>query len=155
FTLPSALILVVFALSLSLLAPSFLESSLHGLKIVAVSVVAQPVLGMARKLCPDYQRQAIALISAVIILNTDSVFIQIFVLMGAGLICVFFLSNEIPLPHVPIPSDKRRRGAFFIALFGGLLIITPLLRSLFENRGLDLFDSFYRAGALVFGGGHV
>jgi chromate transporter len=155
FTLPSALILIFFGLGITHLDLKDHQHWLHGLKVVAVAVVAQAILGMGKKLCPDKERITIALISSFIVLNFNSAYIQILVLICAGLVGFLYLKSTTDLPHDPIHQGRKSVGAIFIAVFLGLFVILPLLRAVFPNQTLHLFDSFYRAGALVFGGGHV
>lgn len=155
FTLPSAFILVLFGLGMAHIDSTAHQHWLHGLKVVAVAVVAQAVLGMGKKLCPDKERVTIAIVSSSIVLFIPSAFVQILVLVGAGIVGTFFLKTASKLPHRPIHTGRRRTGALFIALFLGLLFLLPILREMYPVQSLNLFDSFYRAGALVFGGGHV
>ncbi len=155
FTLPSALILIFFGLGITHLDLKDHQHWLHGLKVVAVAVVAQAILGMGKKLCPDKERITIALISSFIVLNFNSAYIQILVLICAAIVGFLSLKSTTDLPHDPIHQGRKSIGAIFIALFLSLLIVLPLLRAVFHNQTLHLFDSFYRAGALVFGGGHV
>lgn len=153
FTLPSAIILILFGLGMSHLDAGSHQHWLHGLKVVAVAVVAQAVLGMAKKLCPDKERATIAIISSVIVLFASSAMIQIIVLILAGIFGAFFLKPTNELPHEPLHKGRRRVGAIFLLLFIGFLVVLPMLRPIAQE--LKYFDSFYRAGALVFGGGHV
>lgn len=155
FTLPSAIILILFGLGLTHLDIAAHAHWLHALKVVAVAVVAHAVLGMGKKLCPDKERITIAVISSVIVLFANSALIQILVLILAGLFGVFFLKNTSELPHEPLHQGKKRVGAVFLTLFVALLLLLPVVRGLYPDQSIKLFDSFYRAGALVFGGGHV
>lgn len=153
FTLPSAIMLILFGLGMAQIDAGTHQHWLHGLKVVAVAVVAQAVLGMAKKLCPDKERATIAVISSVIVLFASSAIIQILVLLVAGLFGAYFLKSSNELPHEPLHKGRRRVGAIFLLLFFGFLVVLPMLRPIAQE--LKLFDSFYRAGALVFGGGHV
>lgn len=155
FTLPSAIVLILFALGLSHIDPSGHQHWLHGLKIVAVAVVAHAVLGMGKKLCPDKPRATLALAACVVVLVTGSAFIQVAVMLAAGIYGAFFLRASAELPHEPLHHGRRRVGAIFLAAFAILLFALPALRALYPAHALALFDGFYRAGALVFGGGHV
>lgn len=155
FTLPSAIILVLFGLGLTQIQLSAHQTWLHGLKVVAVAIVAQAFLGMWRKLCPDKERAGLAIISSIIILMTNSVLAQVLVLFGSGLLGIFFLRSSQNLPHETAPIIKRSTGLFFLILFFLLLTVLPILATVFDVQGLRLIDSFYRAGALVFGGGHA
>lgn len=155
FTLPSAVILICFGMGLTRLDSTAHLQWLHGLKIVAVAVVAQAVWGMGKKLCPDKERITIAIVSCVIVLLTGPALIQVLVLLMAGIFGVYFLKTTGELPHEPLHKGSRRNGAIFLLLFISLLFLLPILRPLFPFQALKLFDSFYRSGALVFGGGHV
>jgi chromate transporter len=155
FTLPSAIALALFGLGMAQLDSAAHQHWIHGLKVVAVAVVAQAVLAMGKKLCPDKERAIIALISSAIVLLASSVFIQVLVLIAAGLFGAFFLKTISELPHEPLHKGRKKIGAIFIGLFLGLLVLLPIFREIYPSQGLKQFDSFYRAGSLVFGGGHV
>jgi chromate transporter len=154
FTLPSALLMTAFAYGTRALSGPLGAAVVHGLKLVAVAIVAQAVYGMARTLCPDRERASIAGVSALIVLVSASALAQVgSILMGAsaGLwLCRAPAATAAAILGTPV---SRRAGiaalATFLLLLGGL----PLLRGL--SQGLALFDAFYRSGALVFGGGHV
>jgi chromate transporter len=154
FTMPSAMILVLFGLGLTHFDVSH-HSWLHGLKVVAVSVVAQAVLGMGKKLCPDKERISIAVTSSVVILFFHSAIAQLAVLFMAGVTGAFFLKSQSDLPHDSLHKGRRRIGAIFLILFFIILFLNPVLRNLYPIQEIKLFDSFYRSGSLVFGGGHV
>ena len=155
FTLPSAIILILFGLGLSHIDISYHQHWLHGLKVVAVAVVAQAVLGMGKKLCPDKERVTIAIVSSVIVLLVHSAIIQILVLVAAGIYGAYFIKPSSELPHEPYHKGSRKIGILFLIAFVTLLVLLPLLRAILQRQEINLFDSFYRAGALVFGGGHV
>ncbi len=159
FTLPSAILLVLFAYGAPGLSGSPAGAGLlHGLKLVAVAVVAQAVWGMARSLCPDRQRASIATLALVLALFAPTSLGQIGAIVLGGL-CGLRVCRTAPgaVVRAPPPSlDRpvsRRAGAGFLALFAALLLLAPLLRGL--GGGVAVFDAFYRSGALVFGGGHV
>lgn len=155
FTLPSAIVLVLLALGMTHFETGANQAWLHGLKVVAVAVVAQAVWGMGKKLCPDKERVTIAVVSSVIVLLLNSPVIQVLVLMIAGIFGAYFLKPTSELPHEPLHKGRRRIGAVFLSLFVAILFILPMLRPLYPIQELKLFDSFYRSGSLVFGGGHV
>lgn len=156
FTIPSAIILVLFGLGMTHLNLSSHEGWLHGLKVVAVSVVAQAVYGMGKNLCPDKERLSIAIIVSVIVLLLNSAIVQVLVLLIAGILGAYFFKDTKELPHVPMQSSLRKRsGTFFLILFGIILVTLPILRPILHIQLINLFDSFFRAGSLVFGGGHV
>lgn len=156
FTLPSAFVLIGFAMSTSFLQGDFASGFLHGLKLVAVAIVAQAVWGMAKSLTPDKTRAAIALMAIAIVVFASGAMAQI-AAIGAGALAGLWLCREnmknstgqLRFPVSPL------NGSIALALFLVLLIILPLLATADNYQGLALFDGFYRAGALVFGGGHV
>lgn len=156
FTLPSAVILVLFALGMTKFASQFNPSWLHGLKIAAVVVVAQAVWAMAVKLCPDKERASIALVAAIFVAASSSALGQVLVLFAAGLVGLIFLRKDQVLPHVPVTIKLNRFvGALMLVVFFVLLIVLPMLAKATGNQAVQMFDSFFRAGSLVFGGGHV
>lgn len=156
FTLPSAIALTIFALLTNDIHGVAQAGWLHGLLVVAVAVVAQAVWGMATKLCPDRPRATIALLAAIAILLWPVAMTQILILVAGGLLGWRFLrSAEIVKPSVlPLAVPRRLAIACWI-IFGSLLIGLPLLRLLVPDQALALFDTFFRTGSLVFGGGHV
>lgn len=155
FTLPSATALVLFALGIRGLDLSA-AGWLLGLKIAAVAVVAQAVWGMARTLCPDRERASIAIVAALIVTAWPTAWGQVLVIVVAGLVGLRLLpgSGDAGAPHARVPFG-RPLGLAALALFFVLLIALPILRYLTGSPALAVFDGFYRAGALVFGGGHV
>ncbi|MBU0922304.1 MAG: chromate efflux transporter [Pseudomonadota bacterium] len=156
FTLPSAIALTLFALGIATWGDALPGGVLQGLKIVAVAVVAQAVWGMARTLCTDAPRIAIALAAASTALLLPFIWSQVAVIATAGLIGVVFFRPATTEAHVALPVAVKRRAALTaLALFFALLMLLPLLASGTDNPLLALLDAFYRAGALVFGGGHV
>ncbi|MCW7465097.1 chromate efflux transporter [Leptospira levettii] len=155
FTLPSFLILVLFGLGLGTIDVANHKHWLHGLKVVAVAVVAQAILGMGKKLCPDKERLTIAIVTSVILLFFSSAVLQISLLTFSGLFGVYFLKSNETLPHESMHTGKKIFGFLFLALFFILLFLLPLIRNISNTTEVQYLDSFYRAGALVFGGGHV
>jgi chromate transporter len=142
FTLPSAVALVLFAYGMGALGGPTGAGLLHGLKLVAVAIVAQAVWSMAHTLCPDRERASIAVAAALIVLFGGSSIAQI-VAMASGGIAGFWLCRG--------EASSFAMLSVFILLLVGL----PVLRSLGISQGITLFEAFYRSGALVFGGGHV
>lgn len=156
FTLPSAIALTLFALGIATWGDALPGGILQGLKIVAVAVVAQAVWGMARTLCTDGPRIAIALAAASTVLLLPFIWSQAAVIATAGLIGLIVFRPATTEAHVTLPVAVKRRAALTaLALFFALLMLLPLLASGTDNPLLALLDAFYRAGALVFGGGHV
>lgn len=155
FTLPSVLMLILFAVVLQGLNISD-TGWLHGLKIVAVAVVAHAILGMAQTLTPDLKRKAIALFALVGTLLWQTAFTQIGVIVIAGFLgFLLYKDKKDDYDSVISFPVSRRFAVICLTLFFGLLIVLPILRELTSIHWIALFDSFYRSGALVFGGGHV
>lgn len=156
FTLPSALLLVLFALGLGRWGALLPEGVLHGLKIAAVAVVAQAVWGMGRSLCPDRPRLTLMALSCASVLAWPTAWTQVAVIAGAGLAGRALLKTEAVEGHERLPIAIGYRGALlFLTLFAVLLVCLPLAARLWPEQWLRLLDAFYRAGSLVFGGGHV
>lgn len=155
FTLPSALALTVFALTASGISGVVGQGALHGLKIVAVAIVAQAVCGMARSLCPDRLRASLA-VGAVILLAALPGAMGMMAAIALGAVAGWVLIPAAPAmtatAHPRLPVTKRQ-GVAALGLFMLLLLGLPMLAGL--SQGMAVADSFYRAGALVFGGGHV
>jgi len=156
FTLPSAIILVLFAYGAGALSGSAGAGLLHGLKLVAVAIVAQAVWGMARTLCPDRERASIAVVTALIILFSTSSVAQLGAILLGGVAGLWLCRQAPPSAagHVVMPVS-RRAGLAALTVFFVLLAGLPILQSFAIWPGIALFDAFYRSGALVFGGGHV
>jgi chromate transporter len=156
FTLPSAIALVHFANGVDALGNTLGSGWLHGLKVVAVAVVAQAVLGMMRSLAPDRERATLAVTAAVIVLAVPSAWGQIGAIVFGGVVGVVLPRNNAPTDHMALPfAVSRWTGACLLVLFFVLLIALPLLAASVPSQSIRLFDAFYRAGSLVFGGGHV
>ena len=155
FTIPSVIALILFALLLKGMNVSN-SGWIHGLKIVAVVVVAQAVIGMAKNLTPDLKRKFIALLALVCTLIWQTTFTQVGIICASAIIgYLFFKENEKGedlTVNVPL---SRGFAIICLTLFFGLLIILPILREVTSIKWIALFDSFYRSGSLVFGGGHV
>jgi len=156
FTMPSALIMFAFATSAAAFNGPVARGFLHGLKLVAVAVVAQAIWGMARTLAPDRARAGIALAATAIVTFFAGSFAQIAAIaLGAvaGLwLCrddVASVSGQLNFPVT------RRAGVTALAVFAALLLIPPAVATATGSEKLALFNAFYRSGALVFGGGHV
>lgn len=156
FTLPSAVVLALFA---TLLQGYDVTAAgwLRGLLVVAVAVVAHAVWGMARRLTPDRERQTLALLAAIGALTVQAATIQILLIGLGGVVGWLFLRTAVAPAEeqaagVPL---SRKTAAAVLVLFFLLLAGLPFLRHLYPVRWLAVADSFYRAGSLVFGGGHV
>jgi chromate transporter len=161
FTLPSALALILFALGVANFSGVAASGAVLGLKVVAVAVVAQAVWGMARSLCPDRLRSGLAIGAALLLLvlpgfGVAPAVVQVGVILLAGLLGRWLLK----LPAFDAPAAQQfgispRAGRLALLLFTVLLVGLPLLAAATGSRLIQLVDGFYRAGALVFGGGHV
>ncbi|MFP3392351.1 chromate transporter [Brevibacillus sp. SIMBA_040] len=155
FTLPSVLVLVLFAM--------FMQGSnlaqagwIHGLKIVAVAIVAHAVIEMGKKLAPDKKRATIAVLAAAATLLWQTAFGQVVVIVLAGLLgWSFYRSEQASVGQAIRVPIKRSVAVLCLTLFICLLVALPVLKGVLSIPWLAMFDSFYRAGSLVFGGGHV
>jgi chromate transporter len=155
FTMPSAILIVIFALGAESLG-SNIEGWLHGLQAVAVAVVALAVWQMAGKLAPDLPRGSLAIAAAIAALTLPSQVTTVSIVVAAGVIGYFALRHDdSPRPTVRLPASRRRTAVVATVVLLGLLAGLPLLRHLTGNQTVALFDAFYRSGALVFGGGNV
>jgi chromate transporter len=156
FTLPSAIALVLFAYGLSFDQGLLNSGWLHGLKVAAVAVVALAILGMARSLTPDRERATIAIIAAAIALAFPTALGQVGAI-AFGAAAGLALFRNLPSPeHAVFPiTVSRRTGALALVAFLVLLAGLPVAATLSRDHTISVIDAFYRAGALVFGGGHV
>ncbi|MCU1323394.1 MAG: chromate transporter [Acidobacteriaceae bacterium] len=155
FTLPSALLMLGLALGHRRMTSPLGVSLLHGLGLAAVAVVAQAVWGMQKALAPNWKRMGIAVGAAVILLGWQDGWAQ-----GAALLFGAFAGWEL-CRETEVPAGgwtlevSRKAGTWAAAIFAGLLLVLPLVSRVWPTGGASLFAAFYRAGALVFGGGHV
>lgn len=153
FTLPSALLMALFAMGLGLWPEAGQGGWITGLKLFVVAVVAQAVWQMGRSLCPDGPRLTIAVLVAVVLLTVGATWMQVLALVAAGAVgAALRLPQKQTEEVLSIPVQTRRPMVFF-AVFAGLLVLAfvPLAPGSLGWIGAEL----YRAGALVFGGGHV
>jgi len=158
FTLPSALLMIGFAYGVAAFGDVRGAGWLHGLKLAAVAVVAQAVWGMGKKLCTDRARVSLCLGSASLLLARPGAVTQIGV-MGCGGLAGWWLYRRT-IATAPPPAPERGRASHLVAggalaAFVALLVALPALAAATGSRPIAVFDSFYRAGSLVFGGGHV
>ncbi|HMM84250.1 chromate efflux transporter [Azohydromonas sp.] len=156
FTLPSAIALMLFAHGVAEWSALASSGAVHGLKVVAVAVVAQAVWGMAKALCPDRLRAGIAIAAALVVIAAPTSAGQITAIVLGGLVgrWALRLAHLSPATHQD-DGVGRRRGALLLALFVALLIVLPALAAAQTSPWLGAVAVFYQAGALVFGGGHV
>lgn len=155
FTLPSAVLLVLFAY---LFREYNIGSSgwINGLKVVAVAIVAQAVLGMGKNLAPDRSRATIVLISAVVSLMLPYPWIQVLLITLIGVLgALVYKSEEVKSEAHIHTGISSKTAAISLFLFFVLLVALPVLSSIYAYKWLQVIDSFYRTGSLVFGGGHV
>lgn len=156
FTLPSALMMFVFALAATMVSGAAGIALLHSLKLVAVSVVAQALWGMVQNLMPDRQRIGIGIVAFLVVGMSAGSFAQI-AAIGSGALSGLWLcrGKDAQLSNLMAFPVSRKSGAFALVLFAGLLVAAPIAASELASQGMALFNAFYRSGALVFGGGHV
>ena len=156
FTMPSALALILFAYGIAQYSHLAASGAVHGLKVVAVAVVAQAVWGMAKSLCPDRTRAALAIFSALLTLMLPSWLGQVGAILACGLIGWWMvkLAHEEPVPHIGY-GVTRTAGLAALVLFFALLFGLPLVVAATGSSLWALTEGFYRSGSLVFGGGHV
>jgi chromate transporter len=156
FTMPSAIALIMFGYGVLAFGDAVESGALHGLKVVAVAVVAQAVWTMAKSLCPDAKRATLAVAAAIGVLAIPSPFAQMGAILIGGLYGWVALRADIVTDHVDLGvriSKVVAITALFLFFTG--LIGLPVLASLYPSQTMALVDSFYRSGSLVFGGGHV
>ena len=156
FTMPSAIALIMFGYGVLAFGDAVESGALHGLKVVAVAVVAQAVWTMAKSLCPDAKRATLAVAAAIGVLAIPSPFAQMGAILIGGLYGWVALRADIVTDHVDLGvriSKVVAITALFLFFTG--LIGLPVLASLYPSQIMALVDSFYRSGSLVFGGGHV
>ncbi|MFP3567082.1 chromate efflux transporter [Paraburkholderia sp. SIMBA_030] len=161
FTLPSVLLLIGFAAIAPRLGGPVGGGLVHGLKLVAVAIVAQAVWDMARRLCPDHRRAAIALIAIAVLSMLTTVYAQL-VVIGLGAVLGLALCRTTTSSDTGRAAQdahefrvSRTVGVIALILFCVLLFGLPALVGLHAGQAVKVFEAFYRSGALVFGGGHV
>ena len=152
FTMPSVILMVAFALGVAQLGDISGAGWLAGLKAAAVAVVAQAVMGMAKGIVTDKLRAGVALAAFLVVLLVPHPLTQVGVI-ALGMLAGLALFNQEPKTgDTPAATGNRTVGAAALAVFFGLLVALPFFA---RTTGSEIFDSFYRSGALVFGGGHV
>lgn len=156
FTIPSAAVLVLFAYGISVTGTALDAGWLHGLKVAAVAVVALAIFGMARTLTPDRERATVAVIATMIALSLPAAWGQVAAIVFGGAVGAGLLRGPAAADHVNLPVPvSRASGAVALSGFAVLLLGLPILAALTVRQDVHLFDTFFRAGSLVFGGGHV
>ncbi|MFW2589795.1 chromate efflux transporter [Sagittula sp. SSi028] len=152
FTLPSAIVMAVFALTAASLDGPVADGVLHGLKVVAVAIVAQAVLGMARTLCPDPLRASIAVVAVISLAIMSGPFGMVAAIV-IGAVAGLVLDKDKAVPPASEMSLPIRPAQGIAALIACTVLLLGLPFA--ADSGFGMFDAFYRSGALVFGGGHV
>jgi chromate transporter len=156
FTMPSVIALVLFGYGVTSLGNALGSGWLHGLKVAAVAVVANAVLTMMRTLAPDRERATLAVAAAGLTLAMASSFGQVIAIVLGGIIGFLLFRGTPAHDHTALPHPVSHSAAIAaIVAFFAILIGLPFLAAAVPNHALQLFDVFYRAGSLVFGGGHV
>ena len=156
FTMPSAIALILFGYGVIEFGDVVGSGALHGLKVVAVAVVAQAVWTMARTLCPDAKRATLAVLTTICVLAVPSPFVQVGMIIVGGLVGWALLRADKPTDLVELGVRVKRSYAISaLILFFAALVGLPLLVVAFPSQTMALVDSFFRSGSLVFGGGHV
>ena len=156
FTLPSAALMIGFALGMLHYAPQADPGWLQGLRVAVVVVVARAVWGMARTLCPGRIHLTLAFLSAITVLAVNAAWTQVAVIAVGGAIgCLLFTRSIESGEKTLAVSEKGRLSWLWLCLFALLLFATPFVARLIRCAPLDFAYGFYRSGALVFGGGHV
>ena len=158
FTLPSAVLMIAFAYGVSAVPDLRTAGWLHGLKLAAVAVVAQAVWVMGRKLCPDLPRLIFALTAAATVILVPHAITQVGVIAAGAIAGWIYFHGKLPAQPVAVEDSIARPHAWAIAALAtcaALLVLLPVAAKITANPNVRVFDSFYRSGALVFGGGHV
>ena len=156
FTLPSALALTLIAYGVSAIGDDSRAGWLQGLKVVAVAVVAQAILGMMRSLTPDHVRATMAVIAAAVVIAVPGALGQVGAILLGGLVGAILLRDDRTAEQASLQLNiSRTIGIILLTVFFVLLAGLPLLAGMTTLQAVKLFDAFYRAGSLVFGGGHV
>lgn len=155
FTLPSVLLLSFFAYYVIHFDVNQ-SVIIHSLKIVAVAVVAHAILSMGKNLASDLPRISLAIGSAVLILLFPTASIQIIIIVLAGLIGSLLFKKDVSNQKSEVTLNiSKSVGMISLSIFTLLLISLPVISGYFKHLYIQLFDTFYRVGSLVFGGGHV
>ena len=152
FTLPSVIALMIFAYWLTKSDVSL--SWLHGLKLVAVAIFAHAIVDMSKKILRTTASSAIMVVTTIVLLAWQTTYSHLIVLIAAAVIGQRFLAQQQEVIAVK-PLLSKRVASIFLVVFAGLLIVLPLAAKIWPASWLVLFEKFYTAGSLVFGGGHV
>ena len=156
FTMPSAILMIIFGLGVSSFGDVTHQGWMSGLKIVTVAVVAQAVLAMARIFCVDWKKTLLTVFAAIVMIFLPLAITQITLMIFGGIVGLLLLIPNHNGQHTSLGIRLKRHisiGALIV--FFVLLFVLPVLMILYPSHILEVIDSFYRSGALVFGGGHV
>lgn len=154
FTMPSVIILIVFQSLLT--GTSQLDGLITGLKLVAVAIVLHAIISMAKNFTTEWQTILIAALAVILTLTIHTPFIQIAVILLGALLGFILLKTKKETKQTKVTHYvTKKTGIISLTLFGALFVLTPILARLSENIYVQMMDAFYRAGSLVFGGGHV
>lgn len=155
FTVPSIIVLIIFALMYQTFS---LEDAIfiHSLKIVAAAVVLHALIGLGKKLTPDKPRLTIAIVAAAIMLLYPSAWMQIIIILSAGLLGLTLFKEKAESNVQPFSINiSKKLGLTSLGILISLLILLPIMNKVSDNPLIHIFDIFFRVGSLVFGGGHV
>jgi chromate transporter len=157
FTMPSAVLMILFGYGVTAIGDLRQAGWLHGLKLAAVAVVAQAVWGMGQKLCPDRARFTLALVAAAFILVIPHAVSQVAVIVIGALAGWWLYRGDIQTGTVVEAGMHRGHVGAVVTLMmvAVLLVVLPVIAKTTGQKSIAVFDSFFRAGSLVFGGGHV
>ena len=156
FTLPSAVLMILFAIGLQRWHGMATASLLHGLKLAAVAVIAQAVWGMAPRLCPDWPRRLLAAAAMALVLLAPAAWGQVAVIAFGAAVGASLLRGDDDALHGPLHGVlNTRQATATIAVFAFLLVALPVVATAYPALPVQMASAFYRTGSLVFGGGHV
>jgi len=157
FTMPSAIVMTLVAIGYSQLSGDNINGLIQGLKIVAVAIIAQALWGMFRSLCPDIRRASIMMIATIMVSFTTGGLGQLLTILVCSILGIYFVKTDNIKTDTQVLTiqTSKKTGIVFLGLFFLLLASLPVINSALTSPTLDNFSSFYQAGSLVFGGGHV
>ena len=156
FTLPSAIALLIFAAGLAHYSDILSQEAIHGLKIITAAVVIQAIWAMSRQFCRNIKCLVIMLLSAISIILIPSTGMPVAVILLSGLTgVIFFQTSPVQTSSSLQVNISCRSGIAWLVAFFSSLLILPIVSFFWPAMAIDMMNVFYRAGALVFGGGHV
>lgn len=155
FTLPSAILMILASLFFIHTDNFGAQHWIHGLKIVAVAIVAQAIISMGQAFCTDFLKWLIMLFSAITLVVFQNSIMQILTILAAGIIGICVFKNKISEPSHWNAIETSARSGFIALSFFSFLLAAPLFLSIYGSEFCKIWSIFYRSGSLVFGGGHV